>query len=137
KTNLTHTLQAQIEQLETILNEHVEDSSSVAHLHDTLATRYHFIKEEVHEVEKQQKTDIEQVAIIHSEQEENNIDSELTSEQIITHINQTIDHIKVLPDFDSLIEDLQSKKHRIEDRSLTIALFGAFSAGKSSFSNAL
>lgn len=137
KTNLTHTLQAQIEQLETILNEHVEDSSSVAHLHDTLATRYHFIKEEVHEVEKQQKTDIEQVEIIHSEQEENNIDSELTSEQIITHINQTIDHIKVLPDFDSLIEDLQSKKHRIEDRSLTIALFGAFSAGKSSFSNAL
>src|SRR5699024_6522061 len=29
------------------------------------------------------------------------------------------------------------KKRKIEDRSLTVALFGAFSAGKSSFSNAL
>src|SRR5699024_10087141 len=61
----------------------------------------------------------------------------ISSEQIIEKIDQTIEHIIDLPDFNSLITDLQSKKTRIEDRSLTIALFGAFSAGKSSFSNAL
>src|SRR5699024_7217023 len=39
--------------------------------------------------------------------------------------------------FNTIVRDLKEKKHRLENRQLTIALFGAFSAGKSSFSNAL
>src|SRR5699024_10071695 len=42
-----------------------------------------------------------------------------------------------LPGFKSIVEDLREKRDRLNNRELTIALFGAFSAGKSSFSNAL
>src|SRR5699024_3817431 len=37
----------------------------------------------------------------------------------------------------TIIHDLDRKKSRLMNRSYTIALFGAFSAGKSSFANAL
>lgn len=39
--------------------------------------------------------------------------------------------------FKSISNDLQNKKERLENRHFTVALFGAFSAGKSSFANAL
>src|SRR5699024_4763074 len=39
--------------------------------------------------------------------------------------------------FQTVIKELKQKKDRLENRELTIALFGTFSAGKSSFSNAL
>src|SRR5699024_10464237 len=41
------------------------------------------------------------------------------------------------PGFQTIINDLERKKNRLTQRSYTIALFGAFSAGKSSFANAL
>ncbi|WP_102346507.1 dynamin family protein [Bacillus sp. Marseille-P3661] len=37
----------------------------------------------------------------------------------------------------TLIKDMNAKANRIENNSFTVALFGAFSAGKSSFANAL
>src|SRR5699024_5150009 len=39
--------------------------------------------------------------------------------------------------FDTIVDGLQNKQNRLQNRSLTVALFGTFSAGKSSFSNAL
>src|SRR5699024_11557194 len=57
--------------------------------------------------------------------------------EITKSIDRTISEIEGLPGFQSIIEDLKLKKHHLNNRSLTIALFGAFSAGKSSFSNAL
>src|SRR5690625_7752129 len=50
---------------------------------------------------------------------------------------RTISANECLSGFQSIIEDLKLKKNNLNNRSLTIALFGAFSAGKSSFSNAL
>src|SRR5699024_7147406 len=52
-------------------------------------------------------------------------------------VDQTIEIIEDLPGFTMIIEDLQQKKDRLINQQLTIALFGAFSAGKSSFANAL
>ncbi|MFS0781451.1 dynamin family protein [Bacillus sp. 1P06AnD] len=42
-----------------------------------------------------------------------------------------------LAGFTSLLEDMEDKAERLANQSYTIALFGAFSAGKSSFANAL
>lgn len=53
------------------------------------------------------------------------------------YIDQTIDTVEALPGFQTLIDDLQTRKQKLSDRKLTLALFGAFSAGKSSFANAL
>src|SRR5690625_7949342 len=45
--------------------------------------------------------------------------------------------IESLPCFQTLMDYLLDKKERLTNRTLTIALFGAFSAGKSSFANAV
>lgn len=63
--------------------------------------------------------------------------SNLTVESIIDLIDETTNELNTMPAFESIIHDLHAKQTRLHNRELTIALFGAFSAGKSSFSNAL
>jgi GTPase Era involved in 16S rRNA processing len=72
--------------------------------------------------------------IAHTESEEpNNYSVESMLESIETAVNT----VKDLPGFQTIINDLGRKQERLAHRSYTIALFGAFSAGKSSFANAL
>ena len=56
---------------------------------------------------------------------------------VLESMDKTIQIIESIPGFDTIIDDLKGKKTRLDKRSHTIALFGAFSAGKSSFINAL
>ncbi len=58
-------------------------------------------------------------------------------DNVLDNIEKTIETIETLPGFQSVIDDLNRKQTRLKNRSYTIALFGAFSAGKSSFANAL
>ena len=58
-------------------------------------------------------------------------------EAVTAAIDQTLNVIEDLPAFEKILAELRDKQKRLENRELTIALFGAFSAGKSSFSNAL
>src|SRR5699024_5907818 len=62
---------------------------------------------------------------------------ERSSEDFSGAVNQAIQTVESLPGFQSIVDDLKDKQHRLDNRTLTIALFGAFSAGKSSFANAL
>src|SRR5699024_8495904 len=57
--------------------------------------------------------------------------------EIISAIDSVIDEAASMKGFQTVIKELKQKKDRLENRELTIALFGTFSAGKSSFSNAL
>lgn len=50
---------------------------------------------------------------------------------------RTADLVKALPGFEKLADALMEKSARLTHRGFTVALFGAFSAGKSSFANAL
>ncbi|MDP4083504.1 MAG: dynamin family protein [Bacillota bacterium] len=45
--------------------------------------------------------------------------------------------VHALPGFKKLAQELDEKATRLENKGFTVALFGAFSAGKSSFANAL
>ncbi|WP_010530746.1 dynamin family protein [Lentibacillus jeotgali] len=58
-------------------------------------------------------------------------------QHILPDLEKTRDTISDLPGFQSIIDDLERKHDRLNNRSYTIALFGAFSAGKSSLANAL
>lgn len=58
-------------------------------------------------------------------------------DQVVTSIDQTVAVIDGLSGFSDIIADLLNKKDKLKNRTLTVALFGAFSAGKSSFANAL
>jgi small GTP-binding protein len=57
--------------------------------------------------------------------------------EVLDSVAQTIDVVHELPGFQAIINDLKEKQFSLEHRAYTIALFGAFSAGKSSFANAL
>ncbi|KQL53751.1 hypothetical protein AN964_09715 [Heyndrickxia shackletonii] len=61
----------------------------------------------------------------------------VSSEIIVNKLQLTDDLLKNKAGFARITEHLLSKKSRIENKQFTIALFGAFSAGKSSFANAL
>src|SRR5699024_7781488 len=61
----------------------------------------------------------------------------LSVEKSIQLIDNTIQTVESLPGLTSIIEELKEKKKRLTHREFTVVLFGAFSAGKSSFANAL
>nr|GGG77721.1 GTPase [Virgibacillus oceani] len=58
-------------------------------------------------------------------------------DSVLQSIELTINTVTGLPGFQSIADDLKAKQERLANRTHTIALFGAFSAGKSSFANAL
>ncbi|MBS4173219.1 dynamin family protein [Bacillus sp. FJAT-49736] len=60
-----------------------------------------------------------------------------SADSTISKLQQTAYLLKDKPGFGRITDYLLDKKSRIENRQFTIALFGAFSAGKSSFANAL
>lgn len=57
--------------------------------------------------------------------------------QTIKHLQDTHDLLKDVKGLKTAARDMAEKAKRLEKRSFTVALFGAFSAGKSSFANAL
>lgn len=52
-------------------------------------------------------------------------------------LKKTSKLISELPGFKKIANELREKAERLENKGFTVALFGAFSAGKSSFANAL
>ncbi|WP_394217327.1 dynamin family protein [Halobacillus trueperi] len=58
-------------------------------------------------------------------------------EQALLRADETLENIHSLEGTKRLYAQLEKKRNRLDDRHYTIALFGAFSAGKSSFANAL
>ncbi|WP_102027458.1 dynamin family protein [Salirhabdus sp. Marseille-P4669] len=58
-------------------------------------------------------------------------------DKTIEILDNTVRLISKVKGFSTLSEDLQKKSKRLKNRHFTVALFGAFSAGKSSFANAL
>ncbi|MBA9027751.1 dynamin family protein [Peribacillus huizhouensis] len=57
--------------------------------------------------------------------------------QTAVSLSEVADLIYPLKGFQSLYSELKEKSKRLENQTFTVALFGAFSAGKSSFANAL
>ncbi|WP_100333648.1 dynamin family protein [Bacillus alkalisoli] len=58
-------------------------------------------------------------------------------EQVIEKIGESIAIIQPLKGFEKVAEELKQKANKLSNQTFTVALFGAFSAGKSSFANAL
>ncbi|MFP7297907.1 dynamin family protein [Neobacillus niacini] len=58
-------------------------------------------------------------------------------QNMVSRLNQSAKLIDNLPGFQKLAKELEDKGARLANKGFTVALFGAFSAGKSSFANAL
>lgn len=63
--------------------------------------------------------------------------SHVNVDEMIERIDRSQQELESLTGFQSILKDLRERKKRLETRHFTVALFGAFSAGKSSFANAL
>ncbi|GAA0480549.1 dynamin family protein [Salinibacillus aidingensis] len=63
--------------------------------------------------------------------------SSVPVDDMIDRMEQSIHIIKDMKGFKTIAGDLSQKRDRLINRQFTVALFGAFSAGKSSFANAL
>lgn len=61
----------------------------------------------------------------------------LSAEETIARLKKAEELLQGMKGFGSLLADLKEKSKRLKERHFTVALFGAFSAGKSSFANAL
>lgn len=58
-------------------------------------------------------------------------------QNMVARLEQSTKVINNLPGFQKLAKELEDKADRLAHKGFTVALFGAFSAGKSSFANAL
>ena len=58
-------------------------------------------------------------------------------EAMVEKLKQTSEIIKHIPSMEKLADELIERADRLKSQQFTVALFGAFSAGKSSFANAL
>ncbi|GAE91493.1 uncharacterized protein Bsub YpbR [Gracilibacillus boraciitolerans JCM 21714] len=72
-----------------------------------------------------------------NKKEEASTTSLLSYKQTLMDANKAQQLIEPITSLDSIRQEIGQKKERLTDRHFTIALFGAFSAGKSSFANAL
>ena len=136
QSDLYDTLQAKLQQIDHVMENEIEDDAALTVVNEKVKERYQFVKEEVPEI-NDVETNTNEIKETVEEKPTRTQQSNLTAEEIVPKIDEAVSVIRDLADFNSLIDSLLTKKERIENRSLTIALFGAFSAGKSSFSNAL
>ncbi|WP_010284004.1 dynamin family protein [Bacillus timonensis] len=90
-------------------------------------------EEILQEMEKQKETTPTTVEKRVRQQKE----SKGSSEQAILHLENAHELIKPITGLSMLAKDIQEKAYRLKHKHFTVALFGAFSAGKSSFANAL
>ncbi|MCA1027186.1 dynamin family protein [Cytobacillus kochii] len=67
--------------------------------------------------------------------QENNHEADIEAQ--ISKLEHTAKELRDIPGFHKISAELLEKADRLQSRSFTVALFGAFSAGKSSFANAL
>lgn len=68
---------------------------------------------------------------------EPNKETKLNMAQIIEHVKDAEDVLQHIPALKHVQQEIIEKRKRVEAKQFTVALFGAFSAGKSSFANAL
>jgi small GTP-binding protein len=69
-------------------------------------------------------------------EEETGVSSDWMKKMLV-HVRAAEERMKGIPGLKGIVSDLAQKRERLDRQQYTVALFGAFSAGKSSFANAL
>lgn len=75
--------------------------------------------------------------LVHAPESENMVQNQNRPREVSNRLALASEIISRLPGFKKLSVELAEKANRLKQRGFTVALFGAFSAGKSSFANAL
>ncbi len=132
---IEHGIEERKSVLQKILNETALDEGAYDKATAALFQRESQVKEE---------TEMD-ISITEEPQQEEEIEfdsnedkkSTVKAEEMIDRLEESQELLQSLKGFQSIREDLRQKQDRLQTRHFTVALFGAFSAGKSSFANAL
>ncbi|MEG6586788.1 dynamin family protein [Dendrosporobacter sp. 1207_IL3150] len=126
--------QTKLERLLTETNGLVDDR---VHLFDVEEEEFEVVSGEtghVEQVKKKSSTPVSKPVI----QEKTPLPSKRDlMKQTADKLKKTAQLVQGLPGFKKLAAELVEKAERLDNKGFTVALFGAFSAGKSSFANAL
>ncbi|QDP40308.1 dynamin family protein [Radiobacillus deserti] len=88
--------------------------------------------------QEMKEQEVEQKEIVH--EEKTVLERERSSysvDMIQSRLRKSIELLEGVSGFQTIKDDLSNKGKRLKNRHFTVALFGAFSAGKSSFANAV
>lgn len=135
KDELNQVLKNTINDFNQIIANNVPDKEINELVAKKVENRSDIKKEVLPEIKKEENLVV--IEETQNKEEEVSSNKNISTNEIIKAIDNVVSTVNELPGFDQLMDDLLSKKERLENRKLTVALFGAFSAGKSSFSNAL
>lgn len=131
-------LEEQLQEKLSRIDEQLKNPSdmNIDDLYGVIKERKVVIKEKAPVVKKRDESKEKHNESIQHVEEKQPV-SNVSADSIIEIIEKITNEIEHVDGFSNIITDLEDKKERLYNRELTIALFGAFSAGKSSFSNAL
>ncbi|MBD1381639.1 dynamin family protein [Metabacillus arenae] len=118
-------------QLFSVLEKQIEEPFEVKDWLDSVSKKNIEVHEQwsLRESKKVEKEDRPSISI--------KKDRVVDSDKILKALKNTFKTIQPLEDFQFLSDSLMDRLSSIEQKTFTVALFGAFSAGKSSFANAL
>ncbi|MCA1321178.1 dynamin family protein [Bacillus tianshenii] len=136
--SINRIIEEKMDQIQTILY-HSQPTAVVASQDHSLMDRY------VNRTYKQVNgSDLEKVMLqkekpknekqVHIKQTVNDVEDPKEMAEIL---KKAAGYLHNLEGFQSVVQDLKNKQQKLDKQSFTVALFGAFSAGKSSFANAL
>ncbi|ATP39692.1 GTPase [Solibacillus sp. R5-41] len=80
---------------------------------------------------------VKEEVVVEEQQATENVGAHLSTDHVVAKALKTAQAVGNVQGFKEVANFLTKKVERLQKRDFTIALFGAFSAGKSSFSNAL
>ncbi|KZE66012.1 hypothetical protein AWM68_06430 [Fictibacillus phosphorivorans] len=125
-------------ELNKILNTDLRGSHSVSDYEKMFIAEYHPISVELFKNKFDQQLDVDKEIEPDSAEHAASKNLQTASLQKETeNLSKTAAILKPLSGLTHLAEEMENLQHRFEKRSFTMVLFGAFSAGKSSFANAL
>lgn len=133
QTNMKQELQQKLSEIDELYHHPTNDDTLIGTIKAMIDKRKEVILEDSPVVKERKESIITKREI----KEEGHNLGHISMENMIRMIENVTKEITNMDGFSSIIHDLEDKKDRLYNRELTIALFGAFSAGKSSFSNAL
>ncbi|MBO1910245.1 dynamin family protein, partial [Microvirga sp. 3-52] len=129
-----------LENLLTSIDGEVENPSSIVIGNRNKLIKTWCIEEVLHITEfvEEKKTEVftEHTTFNESEGQNNQVQSS-GSEAVCRNALNVAQAVEKVPGFRDMAHYLRKKANRLDEQEFTVALFGAFSAGKSSFSNAL
>lgn len=137
KAQLEEKLTEKIAHLHAHMKNPTENTDLLCEMDATIERRHKVIEKEAPTVAIADVEETTTPSQVKEELKEITVTTEHTADTIVQTIEEMTNTLENVDGFDTIVRDLREKQHRLNNRQLTIALFGAFSAGKSSFSNAL